>query len=53
MESFLGGNIRNTQLEGLSIEKFIVALDDKIFIQAFEPLSFILGRKYLLMGLWK
>ena len=53
MESFLGGNIRAEKLEGMAIETFIIDINDKIFAQAYEPLSFILGSRYLQLGIKK
>ena len=53
MESFLGGDIRNATLGGMPLNKFITKLVDATADQGSEFLSFILGKKYLELGIWK
>lgn len=52
MESFLGGNIRKTKIEGMAVERFINLLVNDIMVQTGEILSITLGNKYLDLGIF-
>ena len=53
MEIFLGGDIKKAEIDGLPAEMFITNMIGLIMLQTGEPLSVMLGKKYLELGLWE
>jgi hypothetical protein len=51
IECFFGGESTNEKIKGKSLAVFVKSLIDSILVQSKEPLSVILGNKYLEIGI--